>query len=273
MPSHHRLLRAVSAGAVVCLSASVASATITEFTQIQGGGQGGSEPSVWQVLNTLVGGGASLTQADVNDGGVDIGGVTGLSRLDDDVDQLYTGDITTVSVAGLFFNNADINNPFGGDDHNLFFEDETSGDPAVQVTQNENVLAPISVGEGGVFSLTAVRGVAFDGSQNNSSRAIASSIDSENIADGDTTTDRMVTFVIDVNEIPSINTLDGESVNVAAIAEDENVDVAYVHFFDTGSDADYQDAVYVTIGAQNIPAPGAAFLLSVAGLAATRRRR
>jgi len=265
------IVRAALAAACIPFAASSASAAVT---QIQGGGQGGSEPAVWNVLNTLIGGGSSLTQADVNAGGIDLGGVLGLDRLDDDIDQFFQDGDTPVSVLGLFFNNPNIGDPFGGDEHDLYFENETLGGPAVKIADGINVLGPIAVGMGELYSLTAVRGsVAFDGSQDNANRAIASSIESENIASGDTTTDRMVTFAVDISEIPTLNSLDGGTIDLAGAVGPNSSDFAYIHFFDTGSDADYQDAVYLTIGARAIPTPGAGALMAMAGLVALRRRR
>jgi hypothetical protein len=252
----------------------VGSTASASITQIQSGGQGGSEPSVWNVLNALLGPGASLTQADVNGGGVELGGHTGLSRVSDSTDQFYRDGSAPVSVLGLFFDNPDIGEPFGGDAHDLFFENESSGAAAVQVTDGQSVLGQIDVNIGEIYSLTAVRGsLPFDGSQDNTSRQIASSIDSENIASGDTTIDRMVTFSIDIDDIPTLTALDGTTIDLSGMQGPASSGVAYVHFFDTGSDADYQDAVYLTIGATAVPTPGAIALFVAAGGYVTRRRR
>ncbi len=241
-------------------------------TTVQGGGLGGSEPSVWNVLNALIPG-ANLNQAQINTAGP-IGAVAGLSRVDDDFDRLFIDGQVPVSVLGLFFSNPDIGQPFAGDEHDLYFENETAGGFATQVADFTNVLGPISVGPGETFSLTAVRdNLFFDGTQDVSKRAIASSIPSENVADGDTSQDRMVTFQIDISQIGTLNGLDGQTIDLSQLSPVGGSGLAYVHFFDTGSDADYQDAVYLTLGARNVPTPGAAALLCLAGAAGVRRRR
>lgn len=245
-------------------------------TQIQGGFEG-IEPSVWNVLNALIGDGASLTQADINVEGSNLGGISGLSRVPDGFEELYTGGEVAVRTLGLFYDNGDIGNPFAGVRHRLFYENESVSSPAIQVTDNTQVLDTISIGEGQTFSLTAVRGDAsFSGSSRtvDSSIEIASSIEAENIAAGETSDDRMVTFAIDIRQIPTLNGLDGTQIDLASLLEDQDTPtVAYVHFFDTGIDADYQDAIYLTVGATAIPTPGALALFASAGVIALRRRR
>jgi|GEM_PF-1852967 len=271
MQLHPCFVRAAGATAVVCVASTTASAAIT---QIQGGGLGGAEPAVWNVLNNLVGGGASLSQSDVNTGGINIGGVTGLSRVDDDFDRLFTGTPVSVTVEGLFFSNPDINNPFNGVEHDLYFENETTLALAEKVTDDTSVIGPITTGSGDVWSLTAVRGNAtFNGTQDLAKRDIASSIPSENVSTGDSGPDRMVTFSVDLAEIPTLTSLNGQTIDLVALAGNTNSRTAYIHFFDTGSDADFQDAVYITVGTRNIPTPGALALASIAGIAAFGRRR
>lgn len=243
------------------------------ITPIAGGGQGGTEPSVWAVLNALVGNGASLTQADVNAGGENLGGVAGLSRVDDDVDQFYRDGNAPISVIGLFYDNPNMGDPFGGAAHSLYYENESTGAAAIQLTNGGVGLRQINVGPNELYSLTAVRGgLDFDGSQNGVLANIASSIASENVASGVTSTDRMVTFAIDIEEIPVLTALDGSIIELAS-RSNSGSGRAYVHFFDTGSDADYQDAIYLTVGARAIPTPGGLGLLGGAGLAAMRRKR
>ncbi len=262
-----------AAGVVLAAGGSVAEAG---YTHVASGGQGGSEPSVANVLSALIGG-ATISEADVNGGGVELGGVTGLSRVSDTGDQLFQDGPVPVSVMGLFFGNANINNPFGGAQHELYYENESLGGSAVQLTNGSSVLGNIGVGMGEKFSLTAVRGgKAFDGSQDNTDRAIASSIVSENVASGSTSADRMVTFEIDIEEIPTLNGLDGSLIDLQSLALSSGATTAHIHFFDTGSDADYQDAVYLTVGARAsaIPTPAAAPVAAVGlGVVCGRRRR
>jgi hypothetical protein len=250
-------------------------------TPIAGGG-GAGEPSAWNVINWLLTGtnAGPATVANVNQTAVPI--TPGLRRVDDSIDQFYQDGVVPVSVEGLYFGNAALNSPFAGATHDLYYENETTGAAAVQAVAGAGDAVSgtqdgsITVGIGQVFSLTAVRGgLFFDGTQNNVGPQYASSIESENVGGlSNGTTDRMVTFEIDVSQINTLFALDDGTGSTTFNLPNVGSGLAYLHFFDTGSDSDYQDAVYLTIGARAIPLPMPGALAAAGvGLVALRRAR
>ncbi len=218
-----------------------------------------------------------------------LAGINGVSRVSDDFDQVWKDGTVNVAASALFFGDTlfdrnGLATPFGGQTHELTI-DTVSGESATPGTvtfSSSGTSGSFGLVPGELFTWKATRG-----SVNANSDA------SVNTAMRSGTTDRMITFAIDLSVTTQMfdlssftrtnGAVDKESasvVDLTSLLGTKELDIdgnglVYIHFFDTGNDGDFQDLVFISDGAQAVPLPtpamlGAATLLGYAG---ARRRR
>jgi hypothetical protein len=267
-------LRLMSIMAVAALAAAPAFAA---FTTVNVGDGDGSEPSGWGVLDKLLDGSidGDISSTDFNTGSFSIAGV---SRVDDLGDQFWQDGTVEVNLQALFFGNDDISSPGAGTPHSLSIGFENGGsagtlDNLIPHTASLGTSATFSLSPGDVFSFLSVRSATpTDGDSFASwtgSNVDGWSVESRNTTvPFNSTKDRMVTIALDTSIITELFDLGtGSSIDISAF------DFAHIHFFDTGTDGDYQDSIWLSLGARPVPAPAAAVLAALGlGLASIKRR-
>jgi len=266
----------------------------------------GGETNVSELLSLLFAGNQTTVAANntaLAGTGPDrsISGLTGVRRVDDFgagiTDRLFQDGVQEVSAEALFFGDTLFNgasnvnaSPFDGTSHDLSTvaefgatgsetENFASGTGA---PSGDGLFGPITGGApAGVFSWLVERVGA-------SNQDDASTVESRNTGRGSTPQDRVITFELDLTtQIRSLAdyaldangdlVFNGSAQALADLfgpAADE-VNVAYLHFADTGQDGDFQDFVWLSAGARAIPLPHPAALATagLAGLGVVRRRR
>jgi hypothetical protein len=270
---------------VLAMVGVLAAPAIAAFTSVNVGNGNGSEPSGWGVLDKLLDGSldGDITAAQFNSGSF---AVAGVSRLHDSgaslVDRTFQDGTVQVNLQALFFGNPDINNPGGGQKHSLsigFENGNNAGTVQNLIGHNSPVgsSASFMLTPGEYFSFFSVRGATpstgdsiaqWDGNANNKREYAWSTPHRNNTVSWNGSQDRMVTLAIDPSVIGTLYALDG-----SGTIDISSFDYAMIHYFDTGSDGDYQDAIWLSLGAKPVPAPAAAVLAALGlGVASIKRR-
>jgi hypothetical protein len=181
-----------------------------------------------------------------------------------------------VNLQGLFYGNGNINTPNAGTPHSLSVGWENGGSagtvsPLIPSGSSVGTTFTFNALVGQYFSFLSVRnatptlGDSFATWQGND--RYAWSVPGRNTAGWQNNQDRMVTLALDTSVITQLWSLDG-----SGTIDISSYDFAMIHFFDTGSDGDYQDSVWLSLGARPVPLPAAA-VLGLLGLAAASLKR